>query len=168
MTNSDPWSGVAWKVYEVQGVDGPYLKPPGKKGAFTLTAVPDPASGAIAYYTVDFADGDMPPCWRGVLFYPRGDLDFAPPTPPLPTWTASGDAPWLAAANAVRQGLNVAMGRLEGDLYPDPNPKSLTMVCVPDATVSGTPLLVLKLVSPTSAAQAQPMDSPTGGGHGDN
>jgi hypothetical protein len=168
LTDSDPWLGVTWKVYEVQGVDGPYLKPVGKQGVFTLTPVPDLASGQTAYYTVDFADGEMPACWRGLLLYPRGTLKFAPPTPPLQPWTPSGDAPWLAAADAVRQGLNVAMARLEGDLYPDANPKSLTLVCVSDATTSGTPLLVQKLMSRTSTGHAQPMDSPTGGGHGDN
>ena len=168
MANSDPWLGVAWQVYAAQGVDGVYLKPADRQGAFTLTAVADPSSGKTAYYTVQFADGDMPACWQGLLLYPRGRQAFDPPAPPLQPWTSSGNAPWLAAADAVRQGLNAAMARLEGDLYPDTNAKALTLVCVSDATTAGTPLLVAKLVGATAAGQVQPRDNPTGGAHGDN
>jgi hypothetical protein len=168
VAGNDPWLANAWKVYAVQGAEGSHLKPAGKEGAFTLTAVADPVSGGTAYYTMNFADGEMPPCWRGLLLYPRGNLRFAPPAPPLHTWTPGGNAPWLAAADAVRQGLNVAMARLEGDLYPDGNGRALTMVCIPNATITGTPLLVLKLVKPTPPGQVVPLDTPVGGGHGDN
>jgi hypothetical protein len=166
VADSDPWLGVTWKVYLVQGVEGGYLKPDGKQGVFTLT--PEPATGPTLYYTANFQDGDMPSCWGPLRLFPRGNLPFAPPTPLLTPWPQSGDAPWVAAADAVRQGLNVSMARLEGDLYPDANARALTLVCVPNATTAGTPLLVLKLVSATSAGQAQPMDNPTGGGSGDN
>jgi hypothetical protein len=168
MANSDPWLGINWKVYAVQGPGGDYLKPDGKQGSFTLTAVQDPASGKAAYYTVSFAAGEMPSCWQGLLLYPRGSVQVAPPTPLLQPWTPSGDAPWLAAANAVRQGLNDATARLEGDLNAGANPAALTLVCVPKATTAGTPLLVQKLVPVTAPGKVQPMDDPTGGGHGDN
>jgi len=166
LAGSDPWLGITWKVYAAQGVDGQYLKPSATEGAFTLTAVADRVSGATAYYTVDFAAGAMPPCWQGLLLYPRGNVEFPPPAPLLAPWTPSNDPTWLAAANAVRQGLNVTMARLEGDLYPDT--KALTMVCVPNSTTSGTPLLVLKLVGATASGQAQAQDDPTGAAHGDN
>lgn len=170
MAGSDPWSGETWKVYAVQGIDGAYLKPSDKDGTFTLTPVPDPAIGPINYYTVDFVDGDMPSCWRGMLLYPRGNIRFPPPSPRLQPWTPEGNAPWVAAGDAVRHGLNVAMGRLEGDLYPEANAKALTLVCVPNATTTGTPLLVLKLVSATasSGGQALPKDGPSSGGQGDH
>ena len=168
MANGDPWLGINWKVYAAQGPGADYLKPDGKQGSFTLTAVPDPASGKTAYYTVNFAPGDMPSCWQGLLLYPRGSVQVAPPTPPLQPWTPSGDAPWLAAANAVRKNLNTATARLEGDLYPGADAAALTLVCVPNATTAGTPLLVQKLARETSPGQVLPMDDPTGGGHGDN
>jgi hypothetical protein len=168
LTASDPWLGVTWKVYEVQGVGGPFLKPAGQQGVFTLIPVADPVSGKTAYYTVDFATGDMPACWQGLLLYPLGNLNFAPPSPLLQPWTPSGDAPWLAAANAVRQGLNIAMARLVGDLYTNGNVNSLTLVCVSNATTSGTPLLVQQLMGPRAPGQGLPMDTPIGGGHGDN
>jgi len=31
MANSDPWLGINWKVYAVQGPGGDYLKPDGKQ-----------------------------------------------------------------------------------------------------------------------------------------
>ncbi|HEV2700143.1 MAG TPA: hypothetical protein VGV09_00825 [Steroidobacteraceae bacterium] len=170
MQGSDPWLGQIWKVYAVQGVDGPYLKPTEKEGTFTLTAVPDPAIGPTNFYTVDFVDGDMPACWRGLLLYPRGNLAFSPPSPLLRPWTPEGNAPWLAAGDAVRNGLSVAMSRLEGDLYPETYAKALTLVCVPNSTTTGTPLLVLKLVgaTATSGGQALPRDTPGTGGQGDH
>lgn len=170
MAEKDPWLDVTWKVYAVQGIDGGYLKPTDQEGAFTLTPVPKPEVGPAIYYTADFVAGQMPPCWQGLVLYPRGKSLFPPPSPLLQPWTGEGNAPWVAAADAVRQGLNVAMARLEGDLQPESSPKALTLVCVSNATTIGTPLLVLKLVSATSTAggQAQPMDNPTGGGNGDN
>jgi hypothetical protein len=164
----DPWIGTTWKVYAVQGADGCYLKPNGIVGVFTLTAVPGPDVGPAIYYTVDFVDGYMPPCWQGLVLYPRGNLPFEPPSPLLPPWTPSGESAWQEDADAVTQGLNVAMARLEGDLYPETNAKGLTLVCVPNATTTGTPLLVLKLVSAMSDDGKQPMDNPTGGGYGDH
>lgn len=167
MPDKDPWLGVAWKVYAVQGPGGPELKPSGKEGSFTLSAVPDPTSGQTAYYTVYFASGDMPPGWHGLLLYPRGTVAFAPPSPLLQPWTPPGDAPWLAAADAVRQGLNDTKARLEGVLHPNTNPANLTLVCVPKATTVGTPLLVLKLASAAQSGSIQALDF-GGGGHGDN
>jgi hypothetical protein len=167
VADNDPWLGVAWKVYAVQGAGGSDLKPSGKEGAFTLSAVPDPASGKTAYYTVDFEAGDMPTCWQGLLLYPHGKTAFPPPVPLLQPWTQSGDAPWLAAANAVRKGLNDSMARLEGVLYPATNAAVLTLVCVPEATTSDTPLLVLKLTGAPSSGSVQPFEI-KGGGHGDN
>lgn len=166
MADNDPWLGVAWKVYAAQGTS-PDLKPSGKEGAFTLSAVADPASAQTSYYTVTFAAGDMPPCWQGLLLYPHGNKQFAPPSPLLPPWTPSNDAAWLAAANAVRQGLNDSMARLEGVLYPDSNAFNLTLVCVPNATTSGTPLLVLQLTGATSSGAVVPLGI-IGTGHGDN
>jgi hypothetical protein len=166
VVGSDPWLDVAWKVYAVQGVDGQYLKPGGKEGSFTLQAVP--AVGPAVYYTPDFISGEMPACWGSLRLFPRGSVPFLPPSPLLLPWTQQGNAPWLAAADEVRNGLNVSMTRLEGDLCPDGNIKALTMVCVPKATTSGTPLLVLKVVSQTAGGQVLPQDTPTGGGHGDN
>lgn len=119
MAENDPWLGVAWKVYAVQGAGGVDLKPADKEGAFTLSAVQDPATAQTAYYTVDFTVGDMPACWQGLLLYPHGIMEFPPPAPRLLPWKPSGDGPWLDAADAVRQGLNNAMARLEGVLYPD-------------------------------------------------
>jgi len=168
MANSDPWLGITWKVYAVQGTGGAYLKPEGKQGSFTLTAVADPASGKTAYYTVNFSAGDMPSCWQGLLLYPRGSVQVVPPSPPLQPWTPSGDGPWLAAADAVRGGLNAATARLEGDLNCNSNAAALTLICVPNATTTGTPLLVQKLARATSPGTVQPMDDPSGGGHGDN
>jgi hypothetical protein len=168
MGDSDPWLGVAWKVYAAQGADGPYLKPSDKDGTFTLTAVPGPEVGPAIYYKVNFLSDNMPSCWRGLLLYPRGNLPFSPPSPPLEPWTSGNAALWLAAADAVRQGLNVAMARLEGDLYAETNAKALTLVCVPGSTTIGTPLLVAKLMSATSAGGPQPMDTPTGGSYGDH
>jgi hypothetical protein len=167
VADNDPWLGITWKVYVVQGAGGPYLKPSGKEGAFTLNAVPDPASGKTAYYTVNVSGDDMPPCWQGLLLYPYGNMAFPPPVPLLQPWTQSGDAPWLTAANAVRQGLNDSMARLEGLLYPDTTTAKLTLVCVPNATTSGTPLLVLKLTGAAPSGSAQPLEI-SGGGHGDN
>ena len=167
MADNDPWLGLNWKVYAVQGAGGPELKPSGKEGSFTLTAVMDPTSGQTAYYTVYFASGDMPPAWQGLLLYPHGNVMFAPPSPLLQPWTPSGDAPWLAAANAVRQGLDDTKARLEGVLHPNTNPANLTLVCVPKATTVGTPLLVLKLASAAQPGSIQPLDV-GGGGHGDN
>ena len=171
MAESDPWLGVAWKVYAAQGERAPYLKPSDKEGAFTLTAVPDPVSGTTAYYRVNFLDGDMPPCWRGLLLYPRGDQAVAPPSPLLQPWTPSGDAPWLAAADSVRDGLNAATARLVGDLYPQTNAEALTLVGVSQATTQGLPLLVMNLTSSASSESAlsdSPTAGPTGGAHGDN
>jgi hypothetical protein len=167
VADNDPWLGITWKVYAVQGAGGPDLKPSGKEGAFTLSAVPDPASGQTAYYTVNFSGDNMPACWQGLLLYPHGSTMFPPPVPLLQPWTSSGDGPWLAAANAVRKGLNDSMARLEGVLYPATNPEILTLVCVPNATTSDTPLLVLKLTGAASSGSAQPLDI-RGGGHGDN
>ena len=167
MADNDPWLGITWKVYAVQGAGGPDLKPSGKEGAFTLTAVPAPASGQTACYAVNFSGGNMPPCWQGLLLYPHGNKAFAPPVPLLQPWTPSGDAPWLAAADAVRKGLNDSMACLEGVLNPGTDAANLTLVCVPNATTSGTPLLVLKLTSAAPAVSRQPLEI-TGGGHGDN
>ena len=61
----------------------------------------------------------MPPCWQGLLLYPHGSLSyFRHHVPLLQPWTQSGDAPWLAAADAVRKGLNDSMACLEGVLNP--------------------------------------------------
>jgi hypothetical protein len=164
----DPWLGVAWKVYAAQGGSGPDLKPSGKEGTFTLRAVLDPTSGQAAYYSVAFAVGDMPSCWQGLLLYPHGHVQFAPPLPLLQPWTPSGDGPWLAAADAVRQGLSDAMAHLEGVLYPGTaTAANLTLVCVPKATTVGTPLLVLELTSATSSGSVGPLIN-IGTGHGDN
>jgi hypothetical protein len=167
VADNDPWLGVAWKVYAVQGAGGAELKPVDKEGAFTVSAVQDPTIGQTGYYTVKFADGDMPACWKGLLLYPHGIMEFSPPTPRLLPWTPSGDEPWLNAADAVRQGLNNAMARLEGVLNPDKDPAIVTLVCVPKATTVATPLLVLKLTSAPQPGSVQPLDI-LGGGHGDN
>jgi hypothetical protein len=167
VADNDPWLGVAWKVYAVQGGGGAKLKPAGKEGSFTLKAVPDPTSGQTGYYTVDFAGGDMPSCWQGLLLYPRGNVAFSPPVPLLQPWTPNGDAPWLAAANAVRQGLNDSMSRLAGVLEPYTSPAFLTLVCVPNATTSETPLLVLKVTVSVAPGSVQPLEI-NGAGHGDN
>ena len=167
VADNDPWLGVAWKVYAAQGASGQHLKPSGKEGAFTLSAVPDPTSGQTAYYTVNFTVGDMPPCWQGLLLYPHGNKQFAPPAPLLQPWTPSGDAAWLAAANAVRQGLSDSMARLVGVLDPNTDAFNLTLVCVPNATTVGTPLLVLQLTSATSTGSMVPLGI-IGTGHGDN
>lgn len=163
----DPWLNRTWKVYAVQGSGGTYLKPSDKEGAFTLSAVPSSVAGQTAYYTVDFVGENMPPCWQGLLLFPHGSAVFPPPVPLLPTWTQSGDAAWLTAANAVRQGLNDSMARLEGVLNPGKNAANLTLVCVSNATTSGMPLLVLKLTSAAQPGSFQPLDGPSGG-HGDN
>ena len=86
MADNDPWLGVAWKVYAVQGGGGPKLKPHGKEGSFTLSAVPHPATGKTAFYTVDFAGGEMPSCWQGLLLYPHGSVASPPPAPLLQPW----------------------------------------------------------------------------------
>jgi hypothetical protein len=166
VADKDPWLGVDWKVYAVQGAGGPHLKPSGKEGSFTLSTILDSSTGQTAYM-VDFADGDMPPCWRGLLLYARGATTFSPPVPPLLPWTPSGDAPWLAAADAVRAGLNDSMARLTGALTPNRNAALLTLVCVSNATTAGTPLLVLKLTGAAAPGSIQPLDV-SGGGHGDN
>ncbi len=168
MADGDPWLGTTWKVYAAQGDDGQYLKPEGIEGAFTLTAVP--ASGQTAYYTVDFAEGAMPGCWRGLLLYPRGNVSVPPPTPLLKPWTPSGDSLWLEAADAVREALNVTTARLEGDLYPETNAnaKALTLVGVPNSTTAGTPLLVVQLVSAAADGPVHAEDDPTGTAHGDH
>jgi hypothetical protein len=165
VANNDPWLGVTWKVYAAQGPSGPDLKPSGKEGAFTLSAVSDRASGQTAYYTVNFTVGEMPPCWQGLLLYPYGNTLFPPPAPLLPPWTPGVDAAWLAAADAVRQGLNDSMARLGGRLSPDTSPANLTLVCVPNATTVATPLLVLQLASASSSGSAVPFIAV---GHGDN
>jgi hypothetical protein len=165
VANNDPWLGITWKVYAAQGASGPDLKPSGKEGAFTLSAVPGPAGGATAYYTVNFTVGDMPSCWQGLLLYPQGTVQFPPPVPLLQPWRPSGDAAWLAAAEAVRQGLNASMARLEGVLYPGTNAGDLTLVCVPNATTVGTPLLVLQLTGAASGGSERPL---IGVAHGDN
>jgi hypothetical protein len=164
VANNDPWLGTTWKVYAVQGTGGSYLKPSGKQGVFTLSAVQD-ANGQTAYYTVYFASGDMPPCWQGLELFPHGSVQFPAPSPLLPPWTPSNDSLWLAAANAVRAGMNDSTARLEGTLNPDTNAATLTLVCVPNATTAGTPLLVLKLAA--AAGAAIPFDDP-GTGHGDH
>jgi len=167
VAGNDPWLGVAWKVYAVQGAASADLKPADKEGTFTLSPVPDPAMGPATYYKVHFNGDDMPKCWDKLVLYPHGTAVFAPPAPPLKPWTQSGDAPWLAAADAVRKGLNDSMARLEGLLYPDTNGANLTLVCVPNATTSGTPLLVMQLVSGGAPGSMQAQNV-TGGGHGDN
>ena len=80
MAGNDPWVGVTWQVLN----GGANLKPAGQTGQFTLTPVSSPATGAVAYYSVNFAPGAMPKCWQGVLLYPRGNLPFPAPVPPLP------------------------------------------------------------------------------------
>ncbi len=117
VVQKDPWLGVAWKVYAVQGADGSHLKPSGKEGTFSLNATRDPASGQTAFYTVEYSGDDMPPCWQALVLYPHGNLAFSPPSPPLHPWTPSGDAPWLSAADAVRRELDDTMARLEGVLH---------------------------------------------------
>ena len=167
VADKDPWLNRTWKVYAVQGAGGPSLKPSNKEGAFTLSAVPGSTAGQTAYYTVDFVGDNMPPCWQGLLLFPHGSVAFPPPVPLLPTWTQSGDPAWLAAANAVRQGLNDSSARLEGVLNPGKSAANLTLVCVSNATTSGMPLLVLKLATATAPGSIQPLDG-LGGGHGDN
>jgi hypothetical protein len=167
VADNDPWLGITWKVFAVQGAGGVDLKPSGKQGVFTLTAVPDPASEQTAYYTVNFTGDNMPACWQGLLLYPQGNIAFPPPVPLLQPWTKSGDGPWLTAANAVRRGMNDSMARLEGVLYPDTNPENLTLVCVPNATTAGTPLLVLTLTVAAPSGSVQPLEI-VGGGHGDD
>lgn len=173
MADTDPWLNRTWKVYAAQGSGSPYLKPSNKEGAFTLSAVPGSVKGQTAYYTVDFVGQNMPSCWQGLLLFPHGSVAFPPPVPLLPTWTPSVDDLWLAAANAVRQGLNDSMARLEGVLNPGANAANLTLACVSDATTAGMPLLVLKIASAAqtagaAAAGAIPADTIGGGGHGDN
>jgi hypothetical protein len=164
VADNDPWVRRTWTVYAVQGAGVSQLKPSNKEGSFTLTAVPDPTSGQTAYYAVGFTGDNMPSCWQGLLLYPYGASIFPPPVPLLQPWTQSGDAPWLAAADAVRAGLNDSMARLEGVLNPGSNASNLTLVCVPNATTVGTPLLVLELEGQAGSAQPEL----TGGGHGDN
>ncbi len=167
VADNDPWLGRTWKVYAVQGEGGPDLKPSYKEGAFTLSAVPDPATGQIAYYTVGFTGDNMPSCWRGLVLYPHGAELFVPPNPLLQPWTPSGDAPWLDAADAVRDALDDSMARLQGILNPGAGASNLTMVCVPNATTAATPLLVLEVATVDTSASVQPRIV-KGGGHGDN
>jgi hypothetical protein len=157
MAGKDPWVGVTWQVLS----GGANLKPVGQVGQFTLTAVPNPATGAPAYYTVNFAPGCMPACWAGVLFYPRGKLSFPPPVPPLPPYSPGSSGAWIAAAAAALEELNAAMSRLEGDLYPGAGAEALTVVRVDNATTQGKSLLALQLVAGSTSGGAQPMDDGT-------
>jgi len=165
VAGNDPWLGRVWKVYAVQGPDGQYLMP-ANGGSFTLQGMP--SGGPAVYYTVNFAPGEMPPCWGPLKLFPRGKSAFAPPSPLLQPWTQPGAGPWETAADAVRNGLNADKARLEGDLCPDGTTRALTLVCVPNSTTAGTPLLVLKLASPMVAGVLKPEDNPTGGGYGDH
>jgi hypothetical protein len=161
VTTSDPWTGTPWKVYG----GGRYHKPTDQVGAFTLSAVPDPVTGVTAYYRVAFADGSMPACWKGCLFYPRGSVAIAPPVPLLPPWSTATEGLWAAAAAATLQQLNVSMARLEADLYPGSSAKALTLVRVDNASTDGSPLLAMQLKSAPQGG-VQPQDDGTGnGGH---
>jgi hypothetical protein len=157
VAGNDPWVGVTWKVL----AGGVNLKPAGQAGQFTLTAVVKPATGAVAYYTVNFVPGSMPACWAGVLLHPRGNSPFPPPVPPLPPYSQGSADAWSAAATAALQELNVSMSRLEGDLYPGPNAQALTLVRVDNATTQDTPLLALKLVAAPTSGGVQPLDDGT-------
>jgi hypothetical protein len=157
VAGNDPWGGVTWKVL----AGGANLKPAGQPGQFTLTAVLKPATGAVAYYTVNFVPGSMPACWAGVLLYPRGNLPFPPPVPPLLPYSQGSAASWSTAATAALEELNVSMSRLEGDLYPGANAEALTLVRVDNATTQAKPLLAMQLLATPPAGGAQPMDDGT-------
>jgi hypothetical protein len=164
MATSDPWTGVTWKVHAAQNEGGKYLKPTDRPGQFTLTAVHDPESGAAAYYRVHFADGDMPPCWKGRLLYPRGNVAPVHSGAPLGSWTPNTDKAWTSAANAVRSGLNVSTARLEGDLYPVHSAQALTLVRVDKATTEGKPMLALHLHTGKVLSGIHPLDDGTAHG----
>jgi hypothetical protein len=141
MAANDPWTGVTWNVYG----GGPNLKPTGQAGQFTLTPVPDPTTGATAYYQVKFSGTNMPGCWSKCHLFPRGNVAPAPLASQLPPWSTGTDALWSAAATTVLQGVTPSTQRLEGDLYPGPNAQALTLVQVANATTAGASLLVMGL-----------------------
>jgi hypothetical protein len=166
VADDDPWQAINWKVYAAQGTGGVFLKPSDRPGSFTLS--PFPSSGQPAYYAVSFAAGDMPSCWEGLLLRPYGSADFSPPSPLLQPWTLSGDAPWLSAANAVRQNLTDTSARLVGVINQDTTPQALVLVRVSGATTVGTPLLVLKLLAGVPGKDPTMNKAAPGTAHGDN
>jgi hypothetical protein len=157
MAGNDPWVGVTWQVLN----GGANLKPADQTGQFTLTPVSNPATGVVAYYSVNFAPGYMPKCWKGVLLYPRGNLPFSAPVPQLPPYAPGSANAWSAAATAALQELNVSMSRLEGDLYPASIAEALTLVRVDNATVQGKSLLAMQLLAAPSSGGVEPMDDGT-------
>jgi hypothetical protein len=156
MAANDPWTGVTWKVYG----GGPNVKPPNQVGQFSLTAVPDPGTGATAYYTVSFSGSGMPAPWSKCLLFPRGNVPVPPLASPLPPWSTGTDAQWSAAAALVLQEVTVATSRLEGDLYPGAKAEALTLVRVANATTAGSSLLAIQLES------SGPQPDADGTGHG--
>jgi hypothetical protein len=160
MAANDPWTGVTWNVYG----GGPDIKPSGQAGQFTLTPVADSSTGATAYYRVRFSGTRMPTPWSTCLLFPRGNVPPAPLASPLPSWSASTDPLYSAAATAVLQGVATSTQRLEGDLYPGTNAQALTLVQVVNAITTGASLLVVGL---KGGGGIQP-DAADGTGYGNN
>jgi hypothetical protein len=160
VTARDPWTGATWKVYG----GSHYLKPAARVGDFTLTGVPDPVTGATAYYRVEFADGCMPNCWQGCLLYPRGFLAVPSPVPLLPPWSPGTDGRWRAAAATALEGLNVTMSRLEGDLHLGSSLLAFTVVRVDNSSTQGAPLLAMQLLSSNLSGEVHPLADGTAHG----
>jgi hypothetical protein len=158
MAATDPWTGVIWNVYD----GGPEVKPPNQIGQFSLIAVPDPVTGATAYYRVNLSGGNMPAPWNNLFLYPLGDNPVAPPTPPLPQWSSGTASQWTAAATTVLQGVTVSTARLVWDL-PDTNLDALTIVRVDNATTQGAALIAIQL---KNGGVLQPQAGGTGVGGG--
>jgi hypothetical protein len=165
MAKNDPWTGVTWKVQASQEAGGKYLKPDNRPGQFTLTAVQDPETGSTAYYRVHFADGDMPPSWKGRLLYPLGNVPAAHSGPPLEPWTPGTDAVWTAAANTVRSAVQASTARLRGDISPTHDVQALTLVRVDGATTEGKPMLALHLHGKKQGTGVHPLDDGTAHGN---
>ena len=156
----NPWTGVTWQVCG----GSHYLKPAVRVGEFRLTAVPDPVTGATAYYRVEFADGSMPECWQGCLLYPRGFVAVPAPVPLLPPWSSGTDGRWRAAAATALEGLHVTTSRLEGDLHLGASLLAFTVVRVDNSSTQGAPLLAMQLLSSDSSGEVHPLADGTAHG----
>ncbi len=159
MAATDPWIGVTWNVYG----GGPDVKPPNQVGQFSLIAVPDPVTGATAYYRVNLSGGNMPAPWNNLFLYPVGANPAPAPSPSLPPWSSGTDGKWSAAATTVLQGVTALTARLVGDL-PDTNVEALTIVRVDNATTQGSPMIAIQLQS--SGPQPDADGTGYGGGTG--
>lgn len=149
---SDPWARE-WQVFSWRDVGGPKIG----KGKFTLLPVEDDTHTEIAYYRVVSMSPEMPAYWSKVRFFPRGSDPAKGPSAMLPKWTSDPgiDQTWDQYATAVRHaytlnggsipGLDPAVERLEGDIYPAALAEALTLIRVNRAAEDGDVLiLVLK------------------------